>query len=187
MVHSGNKTEDEIIRGCKAGKRQYQTLLYQKYARSLFAVCLRYAKNTTEAEDLLQESFIKIFSSIKDYRGDGPLEAWLNRIIINTALTRFRKNQPMVSHDMEELSDAFDEDPEDDIFKLVTKEHCNQILRFIQELPDGYRQVFNLYVFEGMSHRDISNLLGINEITSRTQLRKARLLLRDKILRLFKP
>ncbi|MGC8864339.1 MAG: RNA polymerase sigma factor [Bacteroidales bacterium] len=186
MVHSGNPTEEEIIRGCVAGRRKFQTLLYQKYARSLFAVCLRYSKDTAEAEDLLQESFIKIFSSIKDYRGDGPLKAWLTRIIINTALTRFRKNQPLVSHNMDEVPESSNDDSDDSIFTQVTPEHCSQIIGFIQELPDGYRQVFNLYIFEGMSHKDISNLLGITEITSRTQLRKARLWLREKILKLLR-
>ena len=186
MVHSGT-TDDEIIKGCLAGKRHFQTLLYQKYARSLFAVCLRYSRNTAEAEDLLQDVFLKVFSSLKDYRGEGPLEAWLTRIVINLALSRYRKEKQYITTEMVELPDTAEEDPTDEFLTFFSKDNCQHILRLIQELPSGYRQVFNLYVFEAYSHRDIANLLGITESTSRTQLHKAKIMLKGKIKKLIKP
>ncbi len=186
MVHHGN-TDDELIKGCLAGKRYFQTLLYQKYARSLFAVCLRYSRNTSEAEDLLQESFIKIYTSLKNYRGEGPLGAWLTRIVINTALTRYRKEKQMITIELEEIPETAEEEPNEDFLSYLSKEHCNKILQFIQELPQGYRQVFNLYLFEGYNHKEIAQMLGISESTSRTQLHKAKLYLKDKIFMLFKP
>ncbi|MDK2910712.1 MAG: hypothetical protein PWR20_2280 [Bacteroidales bacterium] len=186
MVQPGY-TDDEVIKGCLAGKRHFQTMLYQKYARSLFAVCLRYSNNTNEAEDLLQEAFVKIFTSLKNYRGEGPLGAWLNRIVINTALSRFRKEKQSITVEMDEIPDIADEDSPDDLFTQLSKNHCQQILQFIQELPTGYRQVFNLYIFEGYNHKEIAQLLGITESTSRTQLHKAKLLLKERILRLMKP
>ncbi len=178
-------TDKEIIEGCIVGKRYFQNLLYEKYKRSLFSVCLRYAVNKQEAEDILQESFCKIFSRLGDYKAHGSFEGWLKRIVVNYTLSYLKQNKkdPLHFNNAEVVENIADDEEENDndLFKNISPQHCQTILKFIQELPVGYRTVFNLYAFEGYSHQQIAQTLQISENTSKSQLSKARRHLKNRI------
>ncbi|MDO9511307.1 MAG: sigma-70 family RNA polymerase sigma factor [Bacteroidales bacterium] len=180
--------EQSIIEGCKAGKRRFQNRLYSMYSRSLFTICLRYSKNKEEAEDLLQDCFIKIFEHIYEYRGEGSFEGWLKRITINTAISRFKKNsklQVLSGLDgFEELARDDDKDAEESF--LISDVQSQWIMDAIQELPSGYNHVFNLHIFEGYTHKEIGSMLGVSENTSKSQLSKARKYLQNKLSYLVK-
>lgn len=173
-------SENELIRLCQRKKSKGQKLLYDKYYRSLLGICMRYAKSKDEAEDVLQLGLIRIFKNIVSFSGKGSFEGWMKRIIVNIAIDNFRKNNKHYYHqDIDEINGepySASEIPEN----LA----INEILKTIQQLPDGYRIVFNLYAIEGYSHKEISQKLGISENTSKTQLLKARKSLRKKLLAL---
>lgn len=170
-------TEKEIIAGCLKKNAISQHLLFAKYSRKLMTVCSRYASTSSEAEDMLQESFIKIFSSIHQYRSEGSFEGWLRRITVTTCLRKLQKTK--IRYDdlsmLETLNDAVHPDV---ISALAEKE----LIGLIRNLPDGYRIVFNLSVIEGYSHDEIAAMLGIEPATSRSQLMKARRQLQKQLL-----
>lgn len=176
-------TEEEIIRLFAAGNPAAFRTLYDRYAGKMMAVCVRYMGNTDAARDVLQDGFIKIHQHIKEFRSEGSLEGWVRKIIVNTAIRALRKNSSMmiVPNDVEEfeLHTSFD----DAIDRISMKE----LLELIGKLPAGYRTVFNLFVLEDYSHKDISTELGITESTSRSQLTKARNMLQEMILRQRNP
>jgi RNA polymerase sigma factor (sigma-70 family) len=178
-----NDADIKLLEGCKAGKRHFQSLLYNRYARSLFAVCLRYSGNHAAAEDLLQDCFIKIFRNIVDFRGEGSLEGWMKRIVINTALTEYRKkSKNLVFIGIDSIGEVANEEESDADFSLqVTPENAKKLMSFIQKLPAGYKHVFNLYVFEDYTHKEISEALGISANTSKSQLAKARKFLQKQL------
>lgn len=180
--------DNQIIEGCIAGKRTFQNMLYQKYARTMYVVCLRYASNHAEAEDLLQEGFVKAFLNIRNYTGKGSFEGWLKRIMINTAISLFIKNkskQDVIStDDIESFSPIEDEVMYE--FPGAAQATTRQLMQLIQELPEGYRMVFSLYAFEGFQHQEIADKLGISVSTSKTQLLKARKYLQKQIDQLQK-
>jgi RNA polymerase sigma factor (sigma-70 family) len=163
-------SEEELIKGCISEKRECQKLLYQKFAGKMMAVCFRYCKNRQEAEDVLQEGFIKVFRNINKFQNLGSFEGWIRRIMVNTALEelRRRKNQ-LITDDIDEIYIQ----PESD-FKTEEKINTKDLVKIIQSLPAGYQLVFNLNVIEGYTHREIGEMLGINEGTSKSQLAKAR-------------
>jgi len=174
-------TEVTLIEGCLAGKRKAQSELYSRFAPLLYGICLRYAANRFEAQDMLQEGFIKVFSSLSSYESKGSFEGWMKRIVINNALNHIRSNakQQLFSDfsEAENLTDTV----------LETEESSpppdrETMLRLIQELPEGYRMVFNLYVFENYTHKEIAEAAGISENTSKTQLMRARNLLQRKLI-----
>lgn len=163
---------EQIVEGCKAGKRKAQNLLYRTYASQMFGVCLRYGKDVTEAEDMLQEGFIKVFQNIAQYRGTGPLQAWIRRIVVNTAINYIKRNaryKMSLSSSETEMVDIPDEGEEE-----LYQNDPEMIMALIRDLPDGYRMVLNLFVFEAYTHKEIATMLGISESTSKTQLFKAR-------------
>jgi RNA polymerase sigma-70 factor (ECF subfamily) len=170
-------TENEIIAGCLKKNAISQHLLFTKYSRKLMTVCSRYAGTSPEAEDMLQDSFIKIFSSIHQYRSEGSFEGWLRRITVTTCLRKLQKTK--IRYDdlstLEALGDAVHPDV---ISALAEKE----LVGLIRNLPDGYRIVFNLSVIEGYSHDEIATMLGIQPATSRSQLMKARKQLQKQLL-----
>lgn len=177
-----NITEEELIRLCSKKNAKAQKLLYVTYYGSLLAICMRYGKSKAEAEDTLQVGMLRIFKNIKSYSGKGSFEGWLKRIMVNVAIDNFRKNSKYYyHHDIDELNDEpyLVSDIPDDL-------EVNDILNTVQQLPPGYRMVFNLYAIEGYSHKEISQKLGISENTSKTQLLKARKSLRKKLMRLNK-
>jgi RNA polymerase sigma factor (sigma-70 family) len=172
--------DEKIVEGCIAGKRRSQNQLYEKYSSGMLGICLRYCRNLEDAEDVLQEGFIKVFHYIQTFRGESSIGAWIKRIMINTAITHNKKMDSMGAGAIDTLdTDDFMEPEDNDIvFQPIEPE---KLLRVIQELPEGYRTVLNLYVFEGYSHKEIAVTLNIAESTSKTQLFKARKFLRNKL------
>ncbi len=171
------QSEANIIARCKKQDRIAQKALYEKYAPLFYTICLRYIKNTTEAEDLLVESFFKIFSKIDQYKGDGSFEGWMKRIVINESLMRIRKNNNLNLHvDIEKAYELKDE------AKALSNIQYDEIIALIDELPTGYRTVFNLYVIEGYKHREIAEQLNISINTSKSQL----ILAKKKLALLYK-
>ena len=168
-------TEQELIDGCRNANRVAQKALYERYCRKMMTVCLRYSKTTAEAEDILQEAFVKIFNAIKDFRQESKLETWITRIMVNTALKVQRRKlylYPMV--DVEEL-----ELPEEEV--SISGIHFTQLIEMIQALPQGCQVVFNLFAIEGYSHKEIAEQLGISEGTSKSQFARAKSLLQQRI------
>ena len=166
---------DRIIDKCKQGDRQAAEKIYQIFSAKMFALCLRFSKDRADAEDTLQDGFIKIFTSIGQYTGIGSFEGWMKRIMINTAMEKFRKNSPLqIVEELPEIEDNEDIDEEVSIPEEVLAD-------FVNQLPERYKMVFNLYVIEEMSHKDIAALLGINEGTSKSNLARAREILKRKV------
>ena len=170
-------TEQELIDGCRKGSRASQKALYEFYCRKMMMVCLRYSKSVSEAEDILQEGFVKVFQGIKDFRQESKLETWMTRIMVNTALNTQRKKLyllPMIDVEKADLQ-------EDEL--SLSGLHVSQLLEMIQSLPQGCQIVFNLFAIEGYGHREISAMLGISEGTSKSQYARARSLLQQKLVK----
>lgn len=170
-------SEIELVKQCQKNHRPAQEKLYKLFAPKMYGVCLRYSNDQFEAEDILQEGFIKVFTHLKNFRGDGSLEGWIRRTIINTAINYYRKNlkyQNDVNIDDRQIMTP---DGNDVFSKLSTDE----LMKVIRDLPDGYRMIFNLYVIEGFSHKEIGEMLNINENTSKSQLSRARQVLQNKL------
>lgn len=166
----------ELVRLCKQQDRKAQEKLYREYSEQLFLLCLKYSANYEQAKDLLQDSFIKIFQNIDQYRGDGAFQGWMSRIVINTAIKRSKKNGIHLSI-TGDISEESVEDFEDEHLSL------DFLIQTIQKLPEAYRLVFNLYVMEEYSHKEIAQMLGISEGTSKSNLARARMKLRENIKR----
>jgi len=165
--------EFELSELCRQGDDLARKELYERFAGKFFGICLRYAGDRDTAQDLLHDGFIKIYSSFDKFtwRGDGSLRAWMERVIINTALQYLRKNDVMsLTTELDEVKENYDEPDTSDIDRIPQ----DVLMRFISELPDGYRTVFNLYIFEEKSHKEIAELLGINEKSSASQFYRAK-------------
>lgn len=171
----------QLIEGCKRQDRKYQQLLYQQYARVMYGICLRYSSDTDMAQDLLQDGFIKVFANISSFEGKGSFEGWMKRVFVNLALEAIRKDKIKKQYieDIENISG--DEIADADLNKEEDELSESVLMSFIQDLPPGYRSVFNLYAIEDYSHKEISEMLGIAEGTSRSQYIRARSLLQEKI------
>lgn len=167
---------NDIIKGCIDGDSSCQKQLFDRLSGKMMGVCVRYSRDRMEAEDLLQECFIKVFTNIGSYKSDGPFELWVRRIIINTSIKRYHK----MSYQNESPSSDLMPEKQND-FSVYDSILYDELLDLVNELPDGYRVVFNLYAIEGFSHKEISDLLNIKEATSRSQLVKARMVLQEKI------
>jgi RNA polymerase sigma-70 factor (ECF subfamily) len=168
-------SEGELIEGCRKGNRASQKTLYERYCRKMLVVCLRYSKTTAEAEDILQEGFVKVFNGLKEFRQESKLETWITRIMVNTALNVQRRKlylYPMV--DVEDLNLP-------DVELSVSGINFRQLLEMIQTLPHGCQIVFNLFAIEGFSHKEIAEQLGISEGTSKSQFARARSLMQAKL------
>jgi RNA polymerase sigma-70 factor (ECF subfamily) len=167
-----------IIKGCLAGNRRDQELLYRRHAARLYAVCLQYSGNDDEARDILQEGFIKIFDNLIHYKYEGSFEGWMHRIVVNTALEKFRSK-----HNLYRVDDI-DQIPECEVIP-ETEDHAGleafDLLEMIRELPPKYRMVFNLFAIEGYSHKEISRMINISEGTSKSNLSRAREILKRKV------
>lgn len=167
---------EQLIIKCQKQDIQAQSDIYNLYASKLFTLCLKYSKNHAEAQDNLQDSFLTIFKKISQYKGKGSFEGWMKRIVINTALQRYRK---------EGVLDVIkDNDIKDEIVEVEVETEeisLDFLLSIIQQLPDKYRLVFNLYVLDGFSHKEIAKMLNISEGTSKSNLSRARLILKEKI------
>jgi RNA polymerase sigma-70 factor (ECF subfamily) len=151
--------------------------LYQLYADTIFVTCLKYSKNYADAEDTLQDCFITIFDKIHQYKNKGSFEGWLKRIAINTALQKYRKTSPL-----EIVTDIKDQENEDDFTIENDIYNVDILLEFVQQLPDQYRLVFNLFVLDGYNHKEIAEMLHISQGTSKSNLSRARKLLKEKLI-----
>ena len=164
----------QLIHDCKNNNKKAQEQLYRLYSPKLFAVCLKYSRNYTEAQDNLQDGFLIIFNKIEQYSFKGSFDGWLKRVMINNVLQQYR-NQTFLSLVNEDVADDYEVEIDNDDISL------EYLLKIIQELPDRYRLVFNLYVIDGFSHLEISEMLSINVGTSKSNLARARMILKDKI------
>ncbi len=168
---------EELIKACRNGERAAQKRLYDAYAPQMMGVCYRYAQSLQEAEDMLQDAFIRVFSNLDQFRSEGEPGAWIRRIVVNCAINAIRKQKMQISswdNQPEELHPITDTDPE---IKLDAKELAD----LIQKLPDGYRIVFNLHAVEGYTHEEIGKVLGIKPASSRSQYLRARALLAKQV------
>jgi RNA polymerase sigma-70 factor (ECF subfamily) len=171
---------EDLIKGCQNGNRQSQELLYKTTSGKMLGVCMRYAKDQFEAEDMLQTGYIKVFKKLSDYRNEGSFEGWMRRIMVNTSIEFYRKNLRNLSvvaidetHE-QQASVSFD----------MSSINVKDLMRLIQNLSNGYRLVFNMYAIEGYSHKEIAEKLGITEGASKSQLSRARAILKEQVLKL---
>ena len=168
--------ESDLINGCIEGNRRMQEELYRRFSPRMYAVCLRYAGNSEEAEDILQEGFIKIFKKLESFRGEGSFEGWIRRIFVNTAIEHFRRKrylQPVTEKEENTIEGKYLSVLDD----LAEKD----ILELVRQLSPGYRTVFNMYVVEGYTHKEIGDILGISEGTSKSQLSRAKVILQEMV------
>jgi RNA polymerase sigma factor (sigma-70 family) len=167
-------SDEYILKGCQAGERNAQRALYEKYKPMLFSICLRYASNRHEAEDWLQDGLIRIYSNLYRYRPIGAFGAWLRQVMVHSTLEQLRKRKRSFSSiPLTEVADTFETD-----MNLFAKYQEEELVLLLNRLPEGYRTVFNLYVMEDYSHREIGAMLGIEESASRSQLCRAKNILR---------
>jgi RNA polymerase sigma-70 factor (ECF subfamily) len=166
---------EKLIQQCAKNERKAQEELYRLFAGKLFALCLKYSRNKTEAEDNLQDGFITIFNKIKQFKHKGSFEGWMKRIVINTALQKYREKNVLNLVHEEYIRDEAEVEIEEEEMSL------DYLLGLVQSLPNQYRLVFNMYVLDGYSHREVSEELGISEGTSKSNLSRARAILKKKI------
>lgn len=163
-------TDEELVNGCLAKNPACQKLLFERFNRKMMGVCLRYAGRSEEAEDMLQNGFIRVFEKIGTFRGSGSLEGWIRKIVVNESLTYLRKNKAM----------QLNIDIDDAKYSIPGTSHVGEsmnekdLLKIIQQLPAGFRTVFNMYAIEGYSHKEIAEQLGISEGTSKSQYSRAK-------------
>jgi RNA polymerase sigma-70 factor (ECF subfamily) len=170
-------TDKELIERCLENDPRAQEFLYKRFSRRMYGVCLRFARNTLEADDILQEGFIKVFTFLKDYRQEGSLEGWIRRTFVNTAINYYHSKENEWKETSIDKAGSFHPVSED----LLEKISVEDLLEIIRELPQGYRMVFNLYVIEGYNHQEIAEMLQISENTSKSQLSRARAALQERL------
>jgi len=171
-----NITESDLINGCMEGDRRMQEELYRRFSPRMYAVCLRYAGNAEEAEDILQEGFIKVFKKLDSFRSEGSFEGWVRRIFVNTAIEHFRRKRYLMP-----VTEKEENTIEGKFTSVLDELGAKDIMALVQELSPGYRTVFNMYVVEGYTHKEIADMLGISEGTSKSQLSRAKVILQDMV------
>ncbi|MGZ4035704.1 MAG: RNA polymerase sigma factor [Bacteroidia bacterium] len=180
--------ETDIIKGCLKNDRASQKILYEQFYSKMLGVCLRYSKSSDEAKDILHEGFLKVFDNLKVFKANGSFEGWIRRIMVNTAIDHLRKNKQnylIVStvYANDKATNVAEDIDEDDLAIHIDKE---EILKAVQELTPAYRTVFNLYVIEEYTHKEIAELLDISEGTSKSNLSKAKFNLRKNLMQHLK-
>ncbi|MGQ8335939.1 RNA polymerase sigma factor [Sunxiuqinia sp. A32] len=170
----------KLIKDCAAGKSKAQARIYELFAPKMFGVCLRYSRDQTEAEDNLQEGFLKIFEKIGTFRHEGSFEGWVRRIMVNVSLEKFRKQHLL--HPVEDVAIYEEVRFSNDVIAELS---AKDLMKVIQELPPRYRMVFNLYVFDGLNHKEIADEMKITEGTSKSNLARARVILKKRIAKEF--
>lgn len=170
-------SEQQLISGCVTGDRSMQEEFYKVFAPRMFTICLRYANDYYQAEDMLQEGFIRAYANLHKFRNEGSFEGWMKRIFVNTAIEGYRKNQ--ATNNMLEVEDMKNDLVQQDDFHHLS---ASDLIKMVQRLSPGYRTVFNLYAIEGYSHQEIADMLSINVGTSKSQLARARYLLQKMVL-----
>jgi RNA polymerase sigma factor (sigma-70 family) len=169
--------EITLAKNCIEGDQRAQQKLFEMYAPKMMGVCLRYMKDQAQAEDVLQDGFVKVFTKLEKYTGNGSLEGWVRRIMVNTALDELRKNNKFKTNVSMDDVDYKVESDTDAMASLLEED----LLKLIQEMPDGYKTVFNLFAIEGFSHKEIAEKLGVSENTSKSQYSRAKAYLRTKV------
>ncbi|MCX6257519.1 MAG: RNA polymerase sigma factor [Bacteroidia bacterium] len=175
--------EKQLIEGCLKQDRKAQKILYEKYSSVFLGVCSRYTRDRSEAEDVLQEAFLKIFTNIKQYAGIGSFEGWMRRIVVNTAISQFRQN---VKHYYQQDITDVKESKIDENVVIDADFTQEELLQVIRDLPRGYQMVFNLYAVEGYMHKEIAEMLKIDVNTSKSQFSRARKIIQMKLNELSK-
>lgn len=170
-------TEEQLVKACISGNASAQKEFYDLFAKKMMGVCLRYTNNYEEAQDVLQDGFIKVFNKLSKFVNKGSLEGWVRRIMVNTALDHYRKNKKF-KKDVEIDAVSFKLEKQEYIVESI---NAQDLLKIIQTIPEGYRVVFNLFAIEGYSHKEIAEQLGVTESTSKSQFSRAKKMLR-KIL-----
>ena len=171
--------EKQLIEGCINSDRRAQKALYDKYSRRMMAVCLRYINDIEDARDLLQEGFVKLYTNIHKYTGEGSFDGWVRKIFVNSALEKLRQNDILKNTD--DISDIDYADIPDE--SSVSQISSEEIMMYVRSLPDGFRMVFNMFAIEGYSHKEIGEKLNITESTSRSQYMRARKILQKMIIK----
>lgn len=172
-------TLEALIKGCEAGDSRAQRVLYERFSGRMLSICMRYMGRRDKAEDVMINAFMKIFDKIGSYKAEGSFEGWMRRVVVNDCLSEIRKERNMyLEVSVEEVS----EEPDFDLLDGYLE--AEDLLRMVEELPVGYRTVFNLYAIEGYSHKEIGEQLGISENTSKSQLSRARTLLQKCLKRM---
>jgi RNA polymerase sigma-70 factor (ECF subfamily) len=171
---------EEIIHKCQDGNGGAQTTLYHLFSAKMYGICLRYAKDSAEAEDFMQEGFVRVFSKISQFEFKGSFEGWIKRIMVNTALEKFRKNDRL--YPVEEMRIFESTEYVEETISSIT---ANDLLWIIQKLPPRYRMVFNLFAIEGYSHLEIAEMMKISEGTSKSNLSRARVILQKSVTEYF--
>ena len=170
-------SEEELIKGCIRRDRVAQKHLYDTHSSKMYGIAYRYVKNAMEAEDVLIVAFTKVLDRIEQFKGEGSFEGWIRRVVVNEALTYLRKNRSMYLERDLEVADR-----EPDYNSISDHLEVEDLLNMIQELPNGYQMVFNLYAIDGYSHKEIAEQLGISENTSKSQLSRARTYLQKLLI-----
>lgn len=170
--------ERSIIEGCLKGHQKSQKMLFDKYASKMMTVCLRYAKNREQAEDVLQEGFVKLFRSLGQFKFEGSFEGWMRRIFVNTALDAIRKEYKFSE---DKSIDEYAIQLSSDQVTALEQLEASDLMELIQRMPPGYKLVFNMFAIEGYSHKEISLEMGISENTSKSQFSRARAYLREEL------
>jgi RNA polymerase sigma-70 factor (ECF subfamily) len=173
---------EETIYKCREGDSKAQTVLYQSFSPKMYGVCLRYAKDTADAEDILQEGFVRVFTKIRQFEFKGSFEGWMRRIMVNTALEKFRKHDRL--YPVEEMAIYESAEWTEETISSIT---AGELMGMIQELPPRYKMVFNLYAIEGYSHLEIGEMMNISEGTSKSNLSRARTILQKRVEENFGP
>jgi len=169
--------DKSFIKKLRKGDGKAQEVFYQQLAPKMYGICLRFAANRAEADDILQEGFIRVFTHLKDFRSEGSLEGWVRRTIVNTAINFYKKRKKRgPTTDLEYIKETAD-----DKYYIIEKMAADELMELISDLPDGYRTVFNLNVVEGYTHKEIGEILDISENTSKSQLSRARTSLQKKL------
>lgn len=173
--------DTQLINGCRKGDRLAQKELYERYSRKMMGVCLRYVNDRETARDLLQDGFVKVFTGMNSYSGIGSFEGWIRKIFVNCALEYLRKSDVLrESIDLDNTAELIQPDS-----SVISDMSAVELMRLVQELPAGFRTVFNLFAIEGYSHKEISDMLNITESTSRSQFTRAKQMLQKKINALY--
>lgn len=179
MITTVDNRLNNLWKGCLNNDRKQQEAMYKLLAPKMMAICMRYAKDKDAAQDILQDGFMKVFNNMHNYRGEGSPEGWVRRIMVHTAISYYRKAKKMLLVD-----DFTDSDINTGSGYNANNLETNDLLEIVQQLPDTYRSVFNMFAIDGYSHQEIGNNLNISEILSRTTLNRARTLLKSKLNKL---
>lgn len=173
-------TLEDVVRGCQVGDRKCQEMLYKSTSSKMLGICMRYARDQFEAEDMMQTGFVKVFKKLNDFRWEGSFEGWMRRIMVHTSIEFYRKNIRTLN--VVDISETLSTEAVTDFD--MSSINVKDLMRLIQNLSPGYRLVFNMYAIEGYSHREIGEQLGISEGASKSQLSRARAILKSQVLKL---